>query len=148
MDKETALKEAEESLRRVLANIEVAQKICDKVDPLLPANWHSTFWGSHYLEFNPLYSHKASSAEFRAVCDLVEKVSGRRLYRRASGNKDNPKLIATNHSNFGNDTWLSLWVESRADDTCKITYKRTWETKAIADENCLGRSIQGGDDEE
>ena len=144
MDKEMALKDATGTFERTLVTIEEAQKICNRVDSLLPQGWHSQFWRGDFLEFCPLYPHKASSAEFRTVCDLVEKVTGRKLGRRASGTKGNPKLIASNHSNFGNDTWLTLWVESRADDDCKITYKRTWETKAIADENCLGASRQNG----
>jgi len=142
MEKEMALKDAEETFRRILAKIEVAQEICDKVDSLLPPNWHSKFWGESYLEFCPLHPYQASSAEFRTVCDLVEKATGNKLFRRASGTKDNPQLIASNYCQFGNDAWLTLWVESRADDDCKITYKRTWGTKAIADENCLGVNRQ------
>ena len=141
MDKEQALKEAKDSFNRVLANIEAAQKICDKVDSLLPEGWQSKFWGGDYLEFCPLYPHKASAAEFRMVCDLVEKATGKKLGRSATGNKTYPKLSASGYYNFGLDgARFSLWVQSEADDTCKITFKRTWETKVIADENCLGKS--------
>jgi len=140
MEKEIALKDAKERLERTLLSIDVAQKICDKVDPLLPAGWHSIFFGEQYLEFCPLYEHKASSAEFRTVCDLVEKATGKKLSRRASGTKDDPRLIASDYGHFENDAWLTLWVEQDADDTCKINFKRTWEIKPIADERCLGLS--------
>lgn len=143
MDKEMALKDAEKKFRQTLSSIDKAQEICDKVDSLLPPKWHSKFIVGDYLEFCPLYPHKPSSAEFRTVCDLVEKVIEKELSRRASGNKDNPQLIASGYFNFGNDVWLSIWVESDADDTCKITFKRTWETKPIADENCLGLNRMG-----
>ena len=142
MDKERALELASERLERTLSSINLAQKICDKVDSFLPTGWHSVFLGEDYLEFCPQYKHKASSAEFRTVCTLVEKLTGKKLNRRTSGTKDNPKLIASNYSHFENGAWLTLWVESHADDDCKITYKRTWGMKAIADENCLGRTKQ------
>lgn len=140
MDKEMALKNAKRMFDQALSSIEIAQKICDKVDQLLPLEWNSKFLEPNYLEFSPLYPHKPSSAEFRTVCDLVEKAIGTKLGRRASGTKDNPRLIASAYRDFEKDAWLSIWVESHADDTCKITYKRTWKTKAIADEHCLGVS--------
>jgi len=142
MDKERALVAASERLEKTLSSINMAQKICDKIDPLLPPNWHSNFITEEYLEFCPFHGHKASSAEFRTVCDLVEKFTGKKLARRASGTKDKPRLIASNYGQFGNDAWLSLWVEQYADDTCKITFKRTWKTEPIADEDCLGRTKQ------
>lgn len=140
MNKETALKDAKETFNQSLANIKAAQKICNAVDSLLPQGWHSKFFSGEYLEFCPLYPHEASSAEFRMVCDLLEKTTGEKLDRRASGDKSNPKLVATKYYRLGDDVRLILWVESSADDTCKIAYKRTWEMKAIADENCLGLS--------
>lgn len=143
MNKELALKDAERKFRESLRSIEIAQEICDKIDSLLPANWHSEFLEPNYLTFRPIHSHKASSAEFRMACDLVEKVIKRKLDRHASGDKNSPRLVASNYGYFENDIWLSIWVESDVDDTCKITFKRTWETKAIASEDCLGLSRVG-----
>ncbi len=144
MNKETALKDAKETFSQSLANIEAAQKICNAVDSLLPQGWHSKFFGGEHLEFCPLYPHKASSAEFRMVCHLVEKATGEKLDRHARGDKSNPRLVATKYYQLGSDddVRLVLWVESSADDTCKIVYKRTWEMKAIADERCLGLNRQ------
>lgn len=140
MDKKQALKKAKEAYQQILANIEIAQKICDKVDLLLPLGWHSRFFGEFYLEFRPLYPHKASAAEFRTVCDIVEKITKVKLHRRASGDEDKPRLVASNYYDFGNDAWLSMWVESSADETCKITFREEKKLFAIADERCLGRS--------
>lgn len=137
MDKQRAIEQAKIAHEKTLNIIEASQKICDKVDFLLPKNWES-YCSGEWLDFKPVYPHKASSAEFRMVCDIVEKATGKKLQRYAQGTKESHKLVGSIFGRHEEGLWFSLSVESRADDTCKITFKRTWKTEAIADPKCLG----------
>jgi len=136
MNKQKALDEAKQEYEKSLKQIETAQKVCDKVDSLLPKGWESSYC-DEYLEFRN-FALITPAIEFRVVCDIIEKATGEKLNRSASGSKRTPVITAHLYSNFGNSAWFTIWVESRPDDTCKLTFKRSWNLTPVADPTCLG----------
>ena len=137
MDKIKALKETEELHEDSLAKIAEAERICEKIDSLLPKGWYSEFIaGIGQLEFGKI--EKANAIEFRAVCGLVEKAIGCKL-NRGIGECGNTYLYGWTWHWFNNNRKsLDIRVELNKPEGCKIEYKRTWEKKLVVDDACLG----------
>lgn len=136
MDKEKALEETRLMYEGGLAIIDEAEKICKKVDPLLPKDWHSVFYAKHQqIEFTRL--GEADAMEFRVVCDLVEKVIGKKLYRGVSGTFG-PYLYGWEWIHLKGGGCLDVRVELNKPEGCKITLKRKWRKEPVVDEACLG----------
>jgi len=137
MDKTKALEEAKEIYEVNLTKIAEAERICEKVDSLLPKGWHSEFSAkSGQLEFNK--KEKAHAIEFRVVCGLVEKAIGGGLHRGV-GSLGSTYLYGWAWHWFGDGrVSLDVRVELSKPEGCKIKYKRTWEKKPVVDDACLG----------
>ena len=140
MDKEKVIKEAKEKYEEALERINLADKVCKKVEPHLPEGWKTTeellvSWG----QINFFKTEKANALEFRVVCNMVEKVLGKASMRWIRGNKDNQTLVGYTHI-WSEDRGVSIdvHVELGNPDGCKVTLKRRWETRAVVDDACLG----------
>jgi|GEM_PF-3765429 len=137
MDMAKALEEAKKLHKNLLVKIVEAERICEKVDPLLPKGWHSEFSAkSGQLEFNK--KEKAHAIEFRVVCGLVEKAIGGGLHRGV-GNLGNTYLYGWAWHWFGDGrVALDVRVELNKPEGCKVTYETVSEKKPVVDEACLG----------
>ena len=140
MDKQKVTEEARENYYEALKKIELADKVCKKVEPHLPKGWktHEGFlvkWGQIMFYKN----EKANALEFRVVCDMVEKVLGKTLMRWVRGNKNSQSLIGyTGIRSEDGEVSIDVHVELGNPEGCKVAFKRTWETRAVVDEACLG----------
>ena len=140
MDKQKVIKEAREMYDEALRGIELADKVCKKVEPHLPKGWKAcgdllVRWG----QINFRKHEKANALEFRVVCDIVEKVLDKTLMRWGRGGKDRQTLVgcATVWSE-DRESHVEVHVELGNPEGCEITFKRTWETNVVVDEACLG----------
>lgn len=138
MNKEKTLANAKELYEINLKQIEVASKICDKVDPLLPKDWKSDYdIRCRCLSFErPKEGH---ASEFRMVCGLVDKAMGIKLHRDVGGSKHYHYLYA--HSVKWLEKMLEcihVRVELGRPQGCEVTFKRSWSAIPIVDEKCLG----------
>ena len=140
MDKAKVIKEAREKYDDALKRIKLADKICKKVEPHLPKGWKVyegllVTWG----QINFCKNKKANALEFRVVCDLVEKVLSKTLMRWIRGDKDNQALVGYAHIwSEDREASIDVQVELGNPEGCKMMFKRTWETKAVVDDACLG----------
>jgi len=140
MDKQKAIKEAREEHDETLKKIELAAKVCKKVEPHLPKGWETyegllVGWG----QINFCKHEKTNALEFRVVCDMVEKVLGKTLMRWIRGDKSRQNLVGyTGIRSEDGETLIDVHVELGNPEGCKVTFKRTWETKAVVDDACLG----------
>ena len=138
MNKEEALKKAKETYEKTIEKINLAEKLCKIVDPLLPSGWKSEFQ-SYFQEVEFSKDESSDAIEFRVVCDTLEKITGYELSRRIGGDKENQHLFAYGHyDNPNGHSWITVNINLNKPEGCKITFKRTWETKPIVDEKCLG----------
>ena len=140
MNKENLAKEAKEEYDNALQKIKLADKVCKKVEPQLPKGWKThegllVRWGQIVF----CKHKKANALEFRVVCDMVEKVLGKTLMRWVRGDKDRQTLVgyAGIRSEDGNVS-IDVHVELGNPEGCNVTLKRTWETRVVVDEACLG----------
>lgn len=148
MEKEKVIKEAKEKHDEVLQRIELADKVCKKVEPHLPKGWKTyegllVTWG----QINFYKTEKANALEFRVVCDMVEKVLDKTLMRWVRGDKDRQTLIGyTTAYSEDRETYIDVHVELGNPEGCEIMLKRTWKTEAVVDDACLGiRQITKGE---
>jgi len=69
----------------------------------------------------------------------VEKILGKTLMRYVRGDKEHQTLVGYTYiSSEDKETTIDVHVELGNPEGCKITFKRTWETKPVVDEACLG----------
>ena len=140
MDKKKVMEEAKENYDEALERIKLADKACKKIEPHLPKGWKANEgllvrWG----QINFCKTEKADALEFRVVCDMVEKVLGKTLMRWVRGDKDRQTLIGyAPILSKDRSTSIDVHVELGNPEGCEVTFKRTWETKAIVDDACLG----------
>jgi len=140
MDKQKVMKEAKEKYDEALKRINLADKVCEKIEPHLPKGWKThedllVKWG----QINFHKNEKANALEFRVVCDMVEKVLGKTLMRWIRGDKDRQTLVGYTGVRSGDkEVYIDVHVELGNPEGCKVTLKRTWETKPIVDDACLG----------
>jgi len=140
MDKEKVKKEAREKYDEALQRIELADKVCKKVEPHLPKGWKTyegllVAWG----QINFCKNEKANALEFRVVCDMVEKILNKTLMRWVRGDKDRQNLIGyACVRSEDREVSIDVHVELGSPEGCKVTFKRRWETKAVVDDACLG----------
>ncbi|GAH47612.1 unnamed protein product [marine sediment metagenome] len=146
MDKEKVIKEAREKYDEALQRIKLADKICKKIEPHLPKGWKThegllVNWGQ--IIFGK--EEKANALEFRVVCDMVEKALGKTLMRWVRGDKSRQNLIGyTLIRSEDGEVSIDVHVELGNPEGCEVTFKRTWETKAVVDDACLGiRQVEG-----
>ena len=140
MDKKKVMEEAREKYNEAIKRIKLADKVCKKVEPHLPKGWKTdegllVQWGQ--IQF--CKNEKADALEFRVVCNTVENVLGKTLMRWIRGDKDIQTLIGyvSIHSE-DRGVYIDVHVELGNPEGCEVTFKRTWETKAVVDEACLG----------
>lgn len=150
MDKKKALKEAKESYEEELKQIELAEKITKKIDPLLPKGWEShfdrdraypiVFQSGTYTEDKP---NKKPAEEFKLVCKLVEKLIGIKLIREAHANKENGLYGLEGHrAHYVKKIDGSIKVLMyNPDHSCEVKFEREYYLKAIVSDDCLG--LQG-----
>lgn len=140
MNKEKVRKEAREDYDEALERIKLADKVCKKIEPHLPKGWKTyegllVKWG----QINFCKNEKADALEFRVVCDLVEKVLNKTLMRWVRGDKSRQNLIGyTSIRSEDRNVSIDVHVELGNPEGCEVTFKRTWETKAVVDDACLG----------
>ena len=137
MDKQQAIKETKEAYEKSLVIIDEAEKVCKKIEPLLPKEWYSIYHSKYQqLEFTRL--GKADAIEFRVVCDLVEKALDVKLYRGIAESMDKYLYAWDWYYPEGKNVCLDVRVELNKPEGCKITYKRKWSKEPVVDEACLG----------
>jgi len=140
MDKQKVLKETRENYDDTLERIKLADKVCKKVEPHLPEGWKTdegmlVNWG----QINFCKHKKANALEFRVVCNMVEKILNKTLMRWVRGNKDRQILVGfVGIHSEDRSVYVDVHVELGNPEGCEVTLKRTWETKAIVDDACLG----------
>lgn len=140
MDKEKVIKKAKEKYDEAIKRIELADKVCKIVESHLPKGWDTYTgllikWGQ--IEF--CKNERANALEFRVVCNMVEKVLGKTLARFVRGDKDRQTLVGyVSVRSEDKETSIDVHVELGNPEGCEVTFKRTWETKPIVDEACLG----------
>lgn len=154
MDKQKAIGRVKRDYDRAVKEIEIADKIAKKIDPLLPKGWTSEIdsivnnlifqCGSFCSED----SHQAT--EFKLVCKLVEKAIGEKIVDREGqadkrDGKDNLYILqgsVYHYSNVNGDK-ICLGINIilyNPKHQCEIEWKK--ETKVVAkiSDNCLGLS--------
>jgi len=141
MNKQGAIELAELFHRERIREIEAADKISKKVDPLLPKGWVSKM-EARYGNLVFTKGEKADVAEFRVVCGLVEKATGKTVTRSGAGGKHYIELegncffdVSTKDDGVN---FLTVRIKMNPDDSCKFTLKRHWYTEAHPSEGCLG----------
>lgn len=140
MDKQKAIEEAREKYDEAIKQIELADEVCKKVEPHLPEGWKTNEsllvqWGQ--IAF--IKTEKVNALEFRVMCNMVEKLLGRTLMRWIRGDKNNQDLIGYLwFQSEDRKTSIDVHVELGNPEGCKIILKRTWETKPVVDDACLG----------
>ena len=140
MDKQKVIKEAKEKYDEAIKKIKLADKVCKAIEPHLPKGWKTyegllIRWGQ--IEF--CKNEKADALEFRVVCNLVESILNKTLMRFVRGDKDRQTLVGyITIWSEDRDVGIDVHVELGNPEGCEVTFKRTWETKPIVDDACLG----------
>lgn len=139
MDKEVAQTQAKDAYEENLRKIEVAEKVCKKVESLLPEEWSSGY-DVTYGTLSFKRSSEGHASQFRVVCGLVEKASGINLSRHAGGNKHYQYLYGSGYLFWGKGHCycLRISVELGKPKGCKIELKRSWTVTPEVDDACLG----------
>lgn len=147
MDKQKELQKAKEWYEGVIKKIGLADKIIKKIKPALPDEWRIEF------DFNAVYElqfikgssfevdKKPPIEEFKLICKLLEKLTGRKVYITPyATKKDGLWMIEGCISYFiENKLELSMKVVAyNPGHSCEITYKRRWITDAKVSDDCLG----------
>jgi len=140
MNKQKVMEEAKEKYKEALQRIKLADRVCKAVEPHLPKEWKTYAgllikWGQ--IEF--CKNEKADALEFRVACNTVEAILGKTLMRFMRGDKDRQTLVGyTQVKSEDGETSIDVHVELGNPEGCEVTFKRTWETKAVVDDSCLG----------
>lgn len=140
MIKKKLLEEAKSRYETRVRKINAGFKLYQKVKPVLPKSWGCSFsiiWNE--LQFSRAHDGtKANALEFRVVCDLIEKATGKPMQRSAHGNKE------SGHSLYGS-SWVKIdremvnvSVSLTRPEGCKVEYVEVTETRAVVDDECLG----------
>ena len=147
MNKIASLIEARNIFEDTKIEIEAAEKICKKIDPLLPPTWKSNFiigmWRGllfccHAESFLEPEKNRPS-IDFRYVCDLVEKATSTKVNRKPwiEGDKF---FCLRGITNMKIDYRHILHIEIRQinPSQCSLEYEDKTIRQAKLTDECLG----------
>ena len=152
---EEARRTAHKDHSLTLLKIRKSNEVGKKILPFLPKGWELSFWPNSLMISNPGVGN-FSVFEFRNVCNIVEKIIGKRLRRRSvttMGADDTERLGFLEGKAFlrvggtdENDLSLSmaidvtLWTPDGRSTECEIEYEKRVVKIAKVDPGCLGHS--------
>lgn len=148
MNYEEAIKKAKENYEQDLKDIELCKEVTEKIESLLPKGWICNIETVCFnLQINKGdIPEETDAIEFKAVCKLLETITGKKLIRNARVNKKEEKIWLLEANGYFQGEMggyigieVSLYYPKNMPD-CKITWKKTWKNVAQVSDECLGLS--------
>lgn len=129
--------------KRTIVQIQKAKEIADKVEPLLPKSWGTSFingmWRGLLISNSGLIGGKRPATDFKLACKIVEKVVKKEVkkYPWTEGDK---LFCLHGEVSIKIKKNLSLRVDIRHFDPegCHIDYEEKTITIAKVNDSCLG----------
>ena len=120
--------------RQGLISLAMAKKVADKIEPLLPRGWNCSMFLGTWLSIEKT-EEMVHASEFRVVCDLVEKVTGKKVERSARSEK---MLKGEVWIKEKLNRYLHIEIYLADVDGCRIERKQETREVYVASPECLG----------